>query len=70
METHSLTAVLLCCSTCGLVMISDNYTAAQVRGKAHTKLSGHHRLTYAPIYPKRPRLDQGEELLDFILHED
>ena len=49
MEHHPITAVLLCCKTCGLVRVSDNYSAAHARGKAHTNLSGHPTIKYSLI---------------------
>jgi hypothetical protein len=56
------TAVLLSCGHCSLVRVSDNYSAAHARGKAHTSLSGHHALTYTVIEaPERIRLAQRVE---------
>ena len=63
MEHHPITAVLLCCKTCGLVRVSDNYSAAYARGKAHTGLSGHLTIKYslieAPDRLKRRRRARG-----------
>ncbi len=58
----STTAVLLCCTACGLVRVSDDYSAAYARGKAHTSLSGHQALAYSLIEaPERLRDAQGVE---------
>jgi hypothetical protein len=43
------TAVLLSCNACGLVRVRDDYTDAHERGKAHTRLSGHHAIKYSLI---------------------
>ena len=62
MEHHPITAVLLCCKTCGLLRVSDNYTAAHARGKAHTGLSGHLTIKYSLIEaPDRLREAQAGE---------
>jgi hypothetical protein len=56
------TAVLLSCGHCSLVRVSDDYSAAHARGKAHTSLSGHHGLTYTLIdAPERIKLAQRVE---------
>jgi hypothetical protein len=56
------TAVLLSCGHCSLVRVSDDYSAAHARWKAHTSLSGHHGLTYTLIdAPERIRLAQRVE---------
>lgn len=46
MERHPATAVLLTCSTCGLVRMADDYGSAHARGKAHSQLSGHTEIKY------------------------
>ena len=62
MERHPIPAIVLHCSTCGLVRIADDYTAAHARATAHTHLSGHHSLEYSVIEaPERLRLAQAFE---------
>jgi hypothetical protein len=49
MERHPITAILLTCSTCGLVRMADDYGSAHARGNAHIRLSGHSKITYRQI---------------------
>lgn len=49
MERHPITAILLTCSTCGLVRMADDYGSAHARGNAHIRLSGHPKITYSQI---------------------
>lgn len=62
MERHPITAILLTCSTCGLVRMADDYGSAHARGNAHIRLSGHPNIKYAQIEaPKRTRPTDGTE---------
>ncbi len=64
MERRPSTAVVLSCAVCGLVRVADDYSAAHARGKAHTSLSGHQRLTYSLIEaPERLKFAQAVEKL-------
>jgi hypothetical protein len=55
-------AVVLCCTTCGLVRICDGHSAARARGKAHTSLNANHAVTYSVIdAPERLQLAQAFE---------
>ena len=49
MERHPITAILLTCSTCGLVRMADDYGSAHARGNAHIRLSGHPKIQYSQI---------------------
>ena len=49
MERHPATAILLTCSTCGLVRMADDYGSAHARGNAHIRLSGHPHIKYSQI---------------------
>jgi len=49
MERHLVTAVLLTCSTCGLVRMADDYGSAHARGNVHARLSGHAKIEYSQI---------------------
>ena len=49
MERHPVTAILLACSTCGLVRMADDYKSAHARGNAHIRLSGHASIKYSLI---------------------
>ncbi len=49
MERHPITAILLTCSTCGLVRMADDYGSAHARGNAHVRLSGHPTIKYSQI---------------------
>lgn len=49
MERHPITAILLTCSTCGLVRMADDYGSAHARGNAHIRLSGHPTIKYSQI---------------------
>jgi hypothetical protein len=56
MERHPVTAILLTCSTCGLVRMADDYGSAHARGNAHVRLSGHPKIQYSQIEaPERIR---------------
>ena len=56
MERHPVTAILLTCSTCGLVRMADDYGSAHARGDAHVRLSGHPKIQYTLIdAPERMR---------------
>ena len=62
MERRPIPAIVLCCKTCGLVRIADDYTAAQARASAHTHLSGHQGLEYTLVEaPERLKLAQAFE---------
>lgn len=49
MECHPITAILLTCSTCGLIRMADDYSSAHARGNAHIQLSGHPKIRYSQI---------------------
>jgi hypothetical protein len=49
MQRHPITAILLTCSTCGLVRVADDYKSAHARGNAHARLSGHAEIQYSQI---------------------
>jgi len=62
MERRPIPVIVLCCKTCGLVRIADDYTAAQARATAHTHLSGHRGLEYTVVEaPERLKLAQAFE---------
>lgn len=62
MERHPIPAIVLCCDTCGLVRIADDFAAAHARAAAHRHLSGHVRLEYCVVEaPERLRLAQAFE---------
>jgi len=62
MERHPIPAIVLCCETCGLVRIADDYAAACARASAHRHLSGHIRLEYCVVEaPEQLRLAQAFE---------
>ena len=55
-------AVVLCCTTCGLVRVCDGHSAAHARANAHTSLTAHYALTYSVIdAPERLQLAQACE---------
>ena len=55
-------AVVLCCTTCGLVRVCYGHSAAHARGRAHTSLNANHALTYSVIdAPERLPLAQAFE---------
>ena len=49
MERHPITAIVLSCSTCGLIRMADDYGSAHARGEAHIRLSGHPKIKYSQI---------------------
>ena len=61
MERHPITAILLTCSTCGLVRMADDYGSAHARGNAHIRMSGHPKIQYSQIEaPERIKAAQME----------
>ena len=61
MERYPVTAILLTCSTCGLIRMADDYSSAYARGNAHIKLSGHSKIQYSQIEaPERIKGAQRE----------
>ena len=62
MERHPIPAIVVSCTTCGLIRIADGYTGAHARASAHVHLSGDHALEYSVIdTPERLKLAQACE---------
>jgi len=60
MERHPIPAIVVSCSTCGLIRIADDYAAAHARASAHVHLSGHHDVEYSIIdTPDRLKLAEA-----------